>query len=285
MRNIKGKDIAVLIIFFNKISETIKCIDSFIPSAINIYVLNNGSEKKNWQILKSQYTGNQSLIFIHSDENLGPSQGRNKLIEASNEEWLFFVDNDITIEPQNNWLHSFYDFIIENTEAAIICPKLFNVHENEFAKHPKFVKKNNEIIIEELANEYGNYFPSGASIINRSIFLEHGLFDDKLFGFEDYEYSIRVVCSKKEKLSVFSMNDVILRHDHRFQKARIDKDSVKVRYNEKKLADSFSWIAEKHAIKFDHNWEWWSKKQVLDMTGKTIFQKAKQFLRNFYLSE
>ena len=40
--------VAVLIIFFNKLDQTIECIESFIPSQQPIYVLNNGSDKKLW---------------------------------------------------------------------------------------------------------------------------------------------------------------------------------------------------------------------------------------------
>ncbi len=285
MADYSTKDIAVLIIFFNKIDETIACINSFLPKSVNIYVLNNGSNKRNWESLKFKYSNNNNLIFIHSDENLGPSIGRNKLIEASKENWLFFVDNDITVEPQDTWLESFNNFIQVNPEAKIICPKLFNVHENEYAKHPTFLKKGNEIFIDEHNIDSANYFPSGASIIHRSIFLLHGLFDEKLFGFEDYEYAIRILVQSKEQLHVFNLSSVTLRHDHKFQASKIDKGAVRARYDEDKLTKSFNRIEEKHQIKFDHNWQWWSNRQVENMVGKTFFKKVKSFLKKIIVND
>ncbi len=272
-------NIAVLIIFFNKIDETITCINSFLPSKIKIYVLNNGSDKKNWEILKYRYRNDSNFIFIHSNDNLGPSVGRNKLIEASKEEWLFFVDNDITIEPEDTWLESFNTFLTTNLSAKIICPRLFNVHENEFAHHPKFLKKNNEIFVSNNDEAFTNYFPSGASIIHRTIFLTHGLFDEKLFGFEDYEYAIRLLVHSQQPLQVFNLSTVTLRHDHKFQVAKVDKGAVKARYDKEKLTNSFNWIEQKHQIKFDHNWQWWSNRQVENMVGKTFFVKVKNFLK------
>jgi hypothetical protein len=69
---------------------------------------------------------------------------------------------------------------------------------------------------------------------------------------------------------------VELIHDHRFQKKKIDKEAVNQRYNKEKLKRSYEIICGKYNIVFKHDFEWWSKKQVLTMTmprWKQLFQK------------
>src|SRR6478672_4971911 len=99
--------VAVLVLFFNKLDQTIACVESFIPSGEPIYVLNNGSDPKDFQLLQQRFASFDQLRFLDAGKNLGPSGGRNLLIAASTEPWMFFVDNDITVK-QSAWKEIFH---------------------------------------------------------------------------------------------------------------------------------------------------------------------------------
>jgi len=258
--------VAVLIIFFEKPEQTIESIRSFAHTPTHIYVLNNGSGKKTSTLVKSETAGIENLTFIHSRKNMGPAWGRNKLIEYTSEDWLFFSDNDITVDPHIHWLTLFQQALEENPGIRIFLPHLYNVHEKTFCSHPAFNHENGTIHLIEAGKDSTNYFPSGASIVSRGIFNKYGLFDNRLFAFEDYEYAIRALLSDKEPLQAIEINNISLIHDHQPAHRSSDKKAVRFRYNEKLLKKSFNRILQKHDINFDHNWQWWSKKQLFEMT-------------------
>ena len=271
-------NIAILILFYNKVAETIECIDSFLPGGQHIYILNNGSESSSVQKIERRYSDDDKVHLIDFNENLGPAKGRNKLVSDSTEEWLFFIDNDITIQPQKNWVEIFWACQSANAEAKVFCPQLYNVYEKQIVKHPLFILNSGKIFLEPSRAAFGNYFPSGASIVHRSIFDTYGLFDDALFAFEDYEYAIRLL-TKGIELKVVTVEGITLMHDHKYQKADVDKAAVKARYNEEKLQHSFNHMQAEHNVVFEHDWEWWSRKQVSDMTADPIFKKIKSGLK------
>ncbi len=258
--------VAVLIIFFEKPEQTIESIRSFAHTPAHIYVLNNGSGGKSSSIVLSEASAIENLTFIHSEKNIGPARGRNKLIEYTSEDWLFFSDNDITVEPHIDWFTLFQQAQEENPGIRIFLPRLYNVHEKTFCSHPAFKHENGVIHLIETSKDPTNYFPSGASIVNRIIFNNYGLFDNRLFAFEDYEYAIRALLSDKGPLQAIEIDNISLIHDHRPVHRLSDKKAVRFRYNEKLLKKSFNRILQNHHITFDHNWQWWSKKQVREMT-------------------
>lgn len=282
MKDRVNKDIAILILFFNKADETIECIDSFLHSGCNIYVLNNGSEKRSVAKMTERYKDNQYVNIINESENLGPSRGRNRLIELSKEKWLFFIDNDISISPATEWTEILKKFISENPFAEIICPALFNVHENAFASHPEFILRGNEVHIEYSGKSTNNYFPSGASLVKRSIFERYGLFDENLFAFEDYEYAIRMLCHPGASLIVFNIPGITLRHDHKFQQSKEDKHAAMERYNFERLEASFARIQEKHQVMFEHDWKWWSNRQLKNMIGARILERISNKIASIF---
>ena len=267
--------VAILVIFFNKLSQTIECIDSFLPSGQNIYVLNNGSKPATWQLLKRQYDKNGNVLFFHSSENIGPARGRNILLKKCKEEWIFLVDNDICIKPAQKWKNLFDERVEAEKEAKIFCPRLYNVHDDNYAKQHVFSRINNVIRMEETELEVSNFFPCGAVIVHRTIFNIYGNFDDQLFAFEDYEFSIRALCSPQGAFKVYPLPEIELVHDHRFQQKHIDKQAVLERYNEKKIQASMQRIMDKHLIIFDHDWRWWTRKQISNMNAKSFVGKIK----------
>ena len=268
--------VAVLILFFNKLTETVACIESFIPSQQSIYVLNNGSDKKLWNALQEKYSNNRQVVFFHSDTNLGVSVGRNYLIEKTSEPWVLIVDNDIIIKDTQNWINKFYTLLQKNPALQVFTFHIYNVHEGAYTKPVKVVKQERKVSIENTEDELTNCFPGTGSVIHRNVFNKHGLFDATLFvGFEDYEYALRCMNSPSGELKVLHSKEIEMVHDHRFQKRSIDKDAVKERYNEQRIKESYDNIVKKYDIEFEHDWQWWARKQIVDMTGKTIAQKIK----------
>src|SRR5688572_18034438 len=124
--------IAVAIVFFQKLDQTISCINSFLDSGVTLYVLNNGSCNKDFENIK----------YFEVNQNLGPASGRNILINEIPEDWIVFADNDITVEPAN-WVNLLKNRIEANPNADVFIPRLYNVHERDFAKFNAFSILNN----------------------------------------------------------------------------------------------------------------------------------------------
>lgn len=276
-----NSSIAILVIFYNKLSQTITCIESFLYSSQNIYVLNNASDKNSWEYLKAYFEKHKNVILFNSDINLGPAGGRNFLIEKSTEDWIFIVDNDVFVKPEKYWKNIFHQKISEIKDGLMFSPKIFNVHENSYATSHTFVNTNGVLLLEESNFEVTNYFSCCGIIINRKIFDLYGLFESNLFAFEDYEFSIRAMCSTHGEFKVYPIPEIELVHDHQIQKGRNDKKAVLQRYNEDKISKSLKLISSKHNILFSHDWQWWTRKQVSDMKGHTFFTKVLYKIRGF----
>lgn len=272
--------IAIQILFYNKLEQTKECISSFLPSAQNIYVINNGSDRAQWKNLQSHFNREKSVLFLDAGKNLGVSGGRNFLIKATKEPWIFSVDNDITINPSDSWLQEFEHFINYKENVKIICPSLYNVHDKTWSQHLSINKTDNKVSVETGEFDPSNCFPGGASIVHRSIFDTYGLYDEEMFvGFEDYEYALRAMTTDNKSLEAFHCNNITLIHDHRFQKSSNDKEAVRQRYNEDKLKASYVRMVQKYNIVFEHDWKWWSQKQVADMTQSRRVSQLKSAIK------
>ena len=271
------KDIGILILFFNKVDQTIECVNSFLPSGQNIYVLNNGSDAGQLKKLIQIFHGNNQLHILDAGKNLGVSGGRNFLISHTKESWLFFVDNDIVIRQQHTWVEVFKQFIYSNIGVKIVSPLLYNVHDQVNSPQIFICLDDNRMQIMTGTFQLSNCFPGGASIIHRSVFEIYGLFDEGMFvGFEDYEFALRAMLAENGSLEVHSLDAIELIHDHRFQKSMKDKEAVRQRYSEEKMKASYDRLVSKYGIAFDHDWRWWTNKQIHLMTRKeSLFAKIK----------
>lgn len=275
-----NNQIAILILFFNKLHQTINCIQSFVPSCQPIYVLNNGSADNDWKTLTNRFNQNGNIKFFSSPENLGACVGRNYLIENSIEPWLLIVDNDVTVKQKKSWVSIFSDFLQKEPSAEIIHLNIFNKHENQYVNPVNVVKRGDIVSVEDSDDYITNCFPCTGTIVHRKIFQTYGLFDPNIFvGLEEYEYSLRAIFSGSGELKVYHLNVIELIHDHIYQTKRKDRDAVRVRYNEEMLKVNAKAITEKYNIRLDHDWEWWTKKQLADMTRNNLLYKMKKRIR------
>ncbi|MCH6201345.1 FkbM family methyltransferase [Aquiflexum sp. LQ15W] len=258
--------IAILILFYNKVDQTISCINSFLPSGQDIYVLNNGSDPVQERRLRKSFEGNSKVHLLNAGSNLGPAGGRNYLISHTTQPWLFSVDNDILVSDENQWYSNFLLELKEFPSAEVFLPQLFNKHENAFADYFQMQIRNQKVYGVITSDIVINNFPAGAAIVSRSVYEKHGLYDENLFAFEDFELAIRVLLKNKEaSLKCYRLGSIQLIHDHKYQKSKIDKSTVLERYNQERMAQSFEYLVNKHNISFDHDWNIWTQLQVKKM--------------------
>lgn len=276
---ISEKDIAICVLFFEKPEQTIECVRSFLSSNSNIYLLNNNSSQLSTNLLKKFIDNYPQIKLYSSNKNLGVSRGRNFLINKTKEKWLFFVDNDITIKTKN-WVKLAINLIKQNPHVDAIIPKLFNKHENKFVLHLKTKIKGNSAVFEKVEiNEQPNIFPGGASIVNRKVFSDIGLYDERMFvGLEDFELAIRALKMKRPFKSLIT-DEILLVHDHRSAKTTEDKNAILERYNHELIQHSFDILKQTHNLNLDNDWRPWVDQQIKLMTSSSnIFLKFKKFL-------
>lgn len=246
-------NIAVCILFYEKAEQTIKCISSFLSSGVPIYVLNNGSSQPATNILNEFCALHEQIKIMDSAVNLGIGGGRNRLITETREEWLFFVDNDITIKT-HDWLDKIKQHIKINDSIEAFIPRQYNVHENRYAILDALTLINGRVGYKETTDSVTNWFPGGAAFVRRQLFNRLGLYDDQIFvSLEDYELAIRGI-RERHPVNAKLMNDIVLFHDHKCVTADNDRNAVLVRYDIRSLGKSYEHIKKKHNVKFRHDW-------------------------------
>jgi GT2 family glycosyltransferase len=269
-------EIDIIILFYNKVEQTISCVNSFLLSGQYIYVLNNGSDATQLKKLKKTFEGNLKVVILDPGKNLGVACGRNYLLKHTKSPWIFSVDNDIFIENHTDWVRNLEEFCKLNHHVEIIAPRLYNVHESDYSLQINVQVENNKVQLITGILPVCNCFPGGAVIIHRNVFEKHGFFDECMFvGFEDYEFALRALLSNNGPLEVHSIETIKLIHDHQFQKKKRDRKAVKERYNEDKIKASHNRLMSKYNIVFEHDWLHWTKNQVEVMTKPRLLTKFK----------
>ncbi len=269
--------ICVCILYFEKPGLTIKSIESVIKSGVPVYVLNNASSASGWGKVKSKFGTYSNIRFIESDVNLGPAGGRNRLILESKETWLLFLDNDIHIKTKN-WHKIITNHTENNKETEAFIPRLYNVHEKSYSNFHKYVINNNEIRgipLDDNENET-NFFPGGASMVNRKVFEQFGMYDENLFVLEDLEFPIRHLL-KGKPIKAKLINDIVLIHKHVYTKRKEDQAAALVRYSSERNKFAQEYICKKHNINFNSYWEEWVNRQIYLITRNNGLRKIKNY--------
>jgi len=262
------KNFAVLILFFEKARQTVECVKSFLPSGVRICILNNGSSERNSRTVERFCAPLDQVTLFRSDVNLGVSGGRNFLIEKTDEEFLFFADNDIVIKT-NNWVDIALAAISAHPDAEAFAPRMFNVWENRFLPYFSIDIVDNRMVYRYMdASDCGpgtrlNCILGGASIVKRALFERLGLYDSAMFvGFEDYELALRGI--RTQPIVCIPLKEVILHHDHAPLPGNAsDRAAVALRYRVSLHEESIRQIRARHGVEFfnDTGWRKWVAQQ------------------------
>jgi len=273
IKNKSKFDLAVCILFFEKVDQTIECVSSFWRPEIKIYILNNNSSAQSRNRLGEYCKRYPNVTIFDSAENLGVSGGRNFLISHTNELWLLFVDNDIVCKTKH-WLEKIEQHIETNPGIEIFIPKLYNALEKKYSIYTGFHIEGKKVVRNLNIFKSGiNSFPGGASFISRNVFDRIGLYDEALFvGFEDFELAFGALLDGKPVVAK-KIKDITFDHDHRVAHSDEDKKAILARYDHKMHDASITHISQKHGLIFDEEYEDWLNRQKDLLVGRKEYKK------------
>jgi GT2 family glycosyltransferase len=193
------EEVTVGIVNFNgkdTLPETVRAVMQLAYPAFRVMVVDNHSTDGSLAWVQQQFP---QVDCICLGENLGPAGAKNRILQESQTEYVFILDNDIVVEPDvlTRLMH-----VIQKVPQAGIChpeicdPADPSVHHYNggwihylcgFISRPKPGAA-------QLRPEYEVYdVLSGAAIlIKRSVALQLGGFDeDYFFNWEDGDFSAR----------------------------------------------------------------------------------------------
>lgn len=206
--------IAVIILNYNSLSDTLECLDSLRKSTskneLKIYVVDNNSIDGSQNTLKKL----KNIEYIQNERNLGFSGGNNIAIKSAlkdNCDLIVLLNSDTIVSP-----NLLLNLASTSKRADISSPKIFFAKGHEFHKNRYKQEDLGKVIWYaggeiNWANIYGKHigvdqvdsrkfnkeisteYATGACIaIKKEVFEEIGLFDDKYFLYlEDMDFCIR----------------------------------------------------------------------------------------------
>ena len=183
-------EISVIIPTYNRIKLIERAINSVLNQSYlvnQIIIVDDGSTDGTKEMIKEKYP---QITYTYHD-NKGVSAARNTGINKTYCDWISFLDSDDTwhqdkIEKQVQKINENPDTLICHTdEIWYRCGKI----QNQQKKHKKFGG-----YIFKKCLPFCIISPSSV-IINKKVFNEVGLFDEKLPSCEDYDMWLRI-CSR-----------------------------------------------------------------------------------------
>lgn len=261
------RNLVVCMLFYNKLEQTIESAESFLASGVRVNLMDNGSEESAARRMRAHFASNPQVEIVDAGCNAGVSGGRNRQLATTQAPWLFFVDNDITVQTPD-WLERLAAAMRRTPGVDMYVPRLFNKHEDAWGWMSDFVvDEQGNCAFVATDSVFANSFPGGASVIDRRVFDRHGRYDEDLFvGFEDFELAIRAWRNGRPLLARH-VEDIVLVHDHRVSQEVADKQTARVRYDRGHINNSHAVVQRKHGVLLDPNFGAWLKEQVRQLTG------------------
>jgi len=112
--------VSVIVPVYNCENYISACIESILNqtySKIEIIIVNDGSIDKSEQIIMKYIEKDNRIIYLYQ-ENIGPSEARNRGILTSTGDYLVFIDSDDTVDKQ------YIELLLKETirlDADLVC--------------------------------------------------------------------------------------------------------------------------------------------------------------------
>lgn len=143
--------LSVIILCFNKVGYTAKCIESVLKNTAckyEVVVVNNGSTDGTNDYLNKIKKNNSNVIIVNNNDNLGFSKGMNIGVNNSRGKYIILLNNDTIVDKE--WNTNLID-LLENDNNIFATTPLTNFSGNEskinieHSDHVDFFNKYNKI--------------------------------------------------------------------------------------------------------------------------------------------
>lgn len=115
--------ISIITINYNGLANTCALIETipFNDYSLEVIVVDNASSEDEATLIEQRYP---QVKVIRSKENLGFAGGNNLGIKAALGKYLFFINNDTFLRPQDSNLQHLIDRLESDTKIGMVCPKI-----------------------------------------------------------------------------------------------------------------------------------------------------------------
>ena len=117
-------ELSVIILCFNHLEYTKKCIESVLLNTnnknYNIIIVNNASTDETLEYLNHISLNNNLISVIHNTSNLGFSKGMNIGVKTTTSEYIILLNNDTIVNK--NWDIELLNILEENADVYAVTP-------------------------------------------------------------------------------------------------------------------------------------------------------------------
>jgi len=241
------KKISIIVLSFNKVEQTIECIDAIrrtVTIPYEIIIWDNKSNNKTIDILKEKIEPLPEVTVIYSEKNLGCGGGRRKALTYAKSDYIIFLDNDIVVS--DGWLTELI-VRLESDEkvAAVNCKVVFpdqkvQINSLHYVVEEPFITFSLggvNALASDLSTclwKENDWINGGATIYKKEILESIEGLDEYPNSFEDNEASMQM----KEKGYVLlnsPISVVVHNHINYVSTEKVEKEYMEARYNQNNL--------------------------------------------------
>lgn len=224
--------ISVVVPCYNQGKFLSEALDSVLAQTLQKWeciVVDDGSTDNSADIAKAYCAKDNRIRYVYQ-ENAGPSAARNKGVSLTSAPLLFFLDGDDVI------LSELLRLGVEHMEKHTDCILYYTKGEYFGSRHGEFILNYTSYRDLLVANSI-----DCQCVVRRRDFERVGGFDEDLFGYEDWEFFIRLLYH----------NDTIYKEPQILFKYRCNDSPCSVNYQAKaRHEEKTMYIYNKHLEKY-----------------------------------
>jgi GT2 family glycosyltransferase len=214
LTNASAPLISVIILNYNGKNYLDNCIESVLKTRypnFEVILVDNASTDNSLQSIKKKFVKDIRLKIIENSDNLGFSGGNNVGYSFSKGQYIAFLNNDTTVDP--DWLSRLFD-AMENDETIGLAQSIIYNIDGEKIQQGGWVYSNylmRMVGLVQNCSSVSGFKPtfevsvaSGASMMTKRVLIEEmGLFDASMpFFYDDTLLSFKMWLANKRVVAV-----------------------------------------------------------------------------------
>lgn len=212
------KEVSVIIPIYNGANYLLECLESIKTQTFNnfeLIIVNDGSTDQTETILEAFFNENpkMTISYIKHEINKGLPSALNSGLLNSHGLYITWISHDNkfhrnALELMRNYLH-------HNDKMMLVT-----------AGHENFGDNNNRVYGKEYTDEtiITQFHGVASFMFTREVIKRIGLYDEELFGVEDYDYLIRILEQPPKKSGfIIDILSYFRRHDEQLTKKITNK--------------------------------------------------------------